>query len=132
MTDKRLFTPEGELREEYRFLDQPTATSPPGVLAPAPPIESLALAPPLAAESADDGPSFFDLLAMIAEPASLYLGDLTLPDGQSAEDVEMARLHIELLAMLRRKTAGNLTDQESMVLDDTLARLQMRYVEKRS
>lgn len=77
------------------------------------------------------GASFYDLAAMLAEPVAIYLGDLELPDGQSAENLEMARLHIDLLDVLRQKTAGNLTAQESAFLEDLLYRLRVRYVQKR-
>jgi hypothetical protein len=43
----------------------------------------------------------------------------------------MARLHIDLLDLLRQKTAGNLTVQESAFLEDLLYRLRVRYVQKR-
>ena len=62
---------------------------------------------------------------------ALYLGDAELPDGGSAENLDMARLHIDLLDVLRRKTAGNLSVQESATMDDLLYRLRMRYVQKR-
>ena len=68
---------------------------------------------------------------MLAEPVAIYLGDLELPDGESAENLEMARLHIDLLDILRQKTAGNLTAQESTFLEDLLYRLRVRYVQKR-
>jgi uncharacterized protein DUF1844 len=77
------------------------------------------------------GASFYDLAAMLAEPVAIYLGDLELPDGESAENLEMARLHIDLLDILRQKTAGNLTAQESDFLEDLLYRLRVRYVQKR-
>ncbi len=133
VTDKRLFTSDGELREEYRFLEQ--ASPPPPEAAPVPVSPTVATPQQASAGSLSppgEGPTFLDLLAMIAEPAALYLGDLALPGGQSAEDLDLARLHIDLLALLREKTAGNLSAEESMMLEDTLYRLQMRYVEKRS
>jgi hypothetical protein len=77
------------------------------------------------------GPSFFDLVAILAEPVPIYLGDAELPDGQDATNLEMARLHIDLLAVLRQKTAGNLTAQEAAFLEDLLYRLRVRYVQKR-
>lgn len=151
VTDKRMFTADGELREEYRFLDEKsTATAtpePPAARSPEPPAP---VAPPAREEPRRQaapaverapvdfpsslpgmGPSFFDLVQMLMEPAVIYLGDMPLPDGQSAEDLEMARLHIDMLDMLRQKTAGNLTAQESAFLEDLLHRLQLRYVQKR-
>jgi hypothetical protein len=164
VTDKRIFTPEGELKDEFRHLkeaapvaperpperreDIPAAdrerepsrerTSepsdprrpsrqprPPADEAPGPPLELPGSPPGFGA------PSFYDVVAVLAEPASLYLGDVPLPDGQSAENLEMARLHIDLLDVLRQKTAGNLTAQETAVLEDVLYRLRVRYVQKR-
>ncbi len=76
------------------------------------------------------GPGFFDLVAMLAEPIAFLLGDAQLPDGQSAEDLPRARLQIDLLGVLDEKTRGNLSAEESAVLENLLARLRMRYVEK--
>lgn len=158
IVDKRMFTPEGELREEYSFLEEratpkaeeseeserPAAEAADGE-APAELAERAAAEPP-ETEDASTGrppvdlpempgvgpqPGFVDLLSLVAEPAAVYLGDARLPDGRSAEDLDMARLHIDLLDVLRKKTAGNLTAQESTVLEDLLYRLRMRYVEKR-
>lgn len=143
VTDKRMFTPEGELREEYRFLSEkstPEAAPP----EPPPQPEPSRQAEPEPRRAAtlemdmDDtgqgfpggGPGLYDLAAMLAEPAAIYLGDAPLPDGQWAENLEMARLHIDLLDVLRQKTAGNLSAQESAFLEDLLYRLRVRYVQK--
>jgi uncharacterized protein DUF1844 len=153
VTDKRMFTPDGELREEYRFLnekatstttaDEPAPEPPPAPrAAPSepPPREEPPRAPASEATPRVDmpatppelgGPSFFDLVAMMAEPVQIYLGDAMLPDGQDATNLEMARFHIDLLAVLRQKTAGNLAAQESAFLEDLLYRLRVRYVQKR-
>jgi hypothetical protein len=162
VTDKRIFTPEGDLREEYRFLDEKStaageaaeAAPPAAVAAPPPAPEPPHAAPdrgpdpgmghgyePAPAVPGFDlpgGPAmegerragFFDLAAMLAEPAALYLGDVPLPDGQFTVDLEMARLHIDLLDTLRQKTAGNLTAQEATFVEDLLYRLKVRYVQK--
>ncbi len=147
VTDKRMFTPEGELREEYRVLHEKATASPEPVPAPAPaaPEPPVAAAPPPGAgfvghETApplelpgtppEYGPSLYDLVSMLAEPIPLYLGDMDLPDGQVVENLEMARLHIDLLDVLRQKTAGNLTAQEAAYLEDLLYRARVRYVQK--
>ena len=171
VTDKRIFTPEGDLKDEFQHLkDQPppsvtperpaateTASAPPAT-EPAPRQPKQPQAPPKQSSSdprsAGRGasapppepsprlelpgtppgygaPTFYDLVAVLAEPVSLYLGDIPLPDGQSAENLEMARLHIDLLDVLRQKTAGNVSAQESSVLEDVLYRLRLRYVQKR-
>lgn len=141
VTDKRMFTPDGELREEYRFLDQKSTAAGSAEPAPAPPREAprRPAAEPEAMPRMElpqtppdlGGPSFFDLVAILAEPIPIYLGDAVLPDGKDATNLEMARLHIDLLAVLRQKTAGNLTAQEAAFLEDLLYRLRVRYVQKR-
>lgn len=139
VTDKRMFTPEGELREEYRFIEEKSTEPEP---APEPPaVSSPAAAPEPPAAAADPrlelpgsplgGPSFYDLVSILAEPAAVYLGEAELPDGQSMENLEMARVYIDVLDVLRHKTAGNLTVQEKAFLEDLLYRLRVRYVQKR-
>jgi hypothetical protein len=139
VTDKRMFTSEGELREEYRFLSEKSTSETPETTPPPQPEpvrraepEPRRTAPP-EMDMDDDamgGPGIYDLAAMLAEPAAIYLGDAPLPDGQWAENLEMARLHIDLLDVLRQKTAGNLSAQESAFLEDLLYRLRVRYVQK--
>jgi hypothetical protein len=139
VTDKRIFTAEGELKEEYRFLNEPTTPTEPPPAPPPPRRETAAAEQPaepaarleLPSTPPGHGPTFFDLVLMLAEPASLYLGDVELPDGQVAENLEMARAHIDLLDVLRQKTMGNLNLQEGAFLEDLLYRLRVRYVQKR-
>lgn len=170
-----MFTDDGELREEYRFLEQGKgadgAAQPPpagdrgGQAAPSEPASgpggAAAIgAEPSAAASGPGGPAasgpapsapagapaasgagepppgaagspgFVDLIAALAEPIAFLLGDAQLPDGRSAQDLPRARLHIDLLAVLQEKTRGNVSDQETALLEDLLAQLRMRYVEK--
>ena len=143
VTDKRMFTADGELREEFRSLVDVAPTAAPAPSDPVPPPA----APPVPAPAGYEDetarlelpgtppglgrPSFLDLVSLLAEPIALYLGDLTLPDGSSAENLEMARLHIDLLDVLRQKTAGNLSAQELAVLEDLLYRSRVRYVQLR-
>ena len=150
VTDKRLFTSEGELKEEYRHLEETSPESP--VVEPSEPTESPTSQPPPAPEpvarvsttgpAADQGletptgaetteaPTFFDLVAAVAQPIALYLGDVKMPDGESMENLQLARLHIDLLEILQQKSAGNLTDEEGSFLQDLLYQLRLRYVEK--
>lgn len=149
VTDKRMFTPDGALREEYRFLNEKSTSETVEAAPPEPVVESRPEPPremprrpgaerePAARVDLPEtppelgGPSFFDLVAVLAEPIPIYLGDAPLPDGHDATNLEMARLHIDLLAILRQTTAGNLTAQEAAFLEDLLYRLRVRYVQKR-
>ena len=172
VTDKRIFTPGGDLKEEYRFLEEnategpeapAAATAAPPAAAghepavpppprgssdprraasdhqppgrePFPPSARSPEPPPLEIPGSPPGlgaPTFYDLAAMLAEQAALYLGDLETEEGQIPENLEIARLHIDLLDVLRQKTAGNLSAQEAAFLEDLLYRLRVRYVQKR-
>jgi hypothetical protein len=140
VTDKRMFTPDGQLRVE--LAPEPPAEAVAGEAAPEPPPAEpaprptepppLGEGPRLELPGAPPGlgPSFFDLIAVLAEPISVYLGDVPLPDGESAENLEAARFHIDLLDLLRQRTAGHVTAQEKAVLEDLLYRTRMRYVQK--
>lgn len=155
VTDKRMFTPDGELREDYRHLDVPEAaqegeaTPDEGqapAAAPSAPDEAAASAaepkpagasPPQPDAGAREGggrypaeATFFDLLGVLAEPIALFLGDARLPDGRSAEDLDAARFYIDLLEVVQQKTAGSLSAEESALLEDLLYRLRLRYVQK--
>ena len=151
VTDKRIFTADGELREGFKELEESPAAAP---SVPQPTPEPTRAEPPAAAPGAQEsqtapgqgggrhieiptgvpglaGPSFFDLVAVVAEPVPIYLGEIALPDGRTAENLEMARLHIDLLEVLRQKSTGNLSAQELGFLEDLLYELRLRYVQKR-
>lgn len=167
VTDKRMFTPDGELREEFRFIEErpssretPAAgdepgeprNGGPGAQQPAvstgsqgaasrepeeappdrpgareasgPPLEL-----PLAGSVPGAGPGFFDLIGTLAEPASKFLSAAASSNEERTSYLELARLYIELLDVLRGKTLGNLTAQESAALEDALYQLRVAYVE---
>ena len=49
--------------------------------------------------------------------------------GRLEKDLPSARQNLDLLAMLREKTRGNLTAEEEKLVDNLLSDLRMRYVE---
>jgi hypothetical protein len=136
VTDKRMFTPEGELREEHRSGGDAAASPAVAEVAGSETTSGTAAAaeptpPPSPSLGLDSEVGFYDLVAAIAEPAALYLGEAALPDGTIVADLGLARAHIDLLAVLQAKTAGNLTREESAALEEVLYRLRMHYVQKR-
>ncbi len=69
------------------------------------------------------------LLLSLASTAMLYLG-APGPDGKTgAANLPRAQEMIDLLAVLERKTTGNLTPDESALLGNLLYTLRLRYVE---
>ncbi len=67
---------------------------------------------------------------MHAQNAALFLGQIPNPKtGEGEVNLELAKMFIDQLAMIQEKTRGNLTNDESTVLRNTLSNLQMVYVE---
>jgi hypothetical protein len=74
--------------------------------------------------------TFNGLLMMLGATGMVQLGAAPDPtSGESRPDLEGAKQTIELLDILKQKTAGNLTESESRLLDDILCDLRLRYVE---
>lgn len=75
-------------------------------------------------------PSFTALLMMLAGSAVINLGETPNPSTNKVEkNLALAQHTIDILAMLKEKTKGNLTTEESGLLDEILYNLRMRYVE---
>ena len=73
---------------------------------------------------------FIEFVMMHAQNAALFLGQIPNPKtGQGEVNLELAKMFIDQLAMIQEKTRGNLSSEEAAVLRNTLANLQMVYVE---
>ena len=73
---------------------------------------------------------FNALLLMLGTAALVHLG--VAPDpvtGEAKPDLAQTKQAIDLLDVLKVKTAGNLTAAESGLLDDLLFDLRMRYLD---
>jgi hypothetical protein len=78
---------------------------------------------------ADDPASFVNFLSTLATNAAAALGAVPHPvTGQRTLDLDSGKFWIDVLAMLREKTKGNLLDKEARLLDGLLADLRMQYV----
>lgn len=63
--------------------------------------------------------------------ALIALGDIPHPATNLQEaNLEQAKYLIDILGMLADKTQGNLTPNESQLLEDAVYQLRMRFVEK--
>jgi hypothetical protein len=79
--------------------------------------------------AARDPASFISFLMSIASNAASALGMMEHPVTHQREvDVELGKHWIDVLGMLQKKTAGNLSSQESRMLEGLLADLRMQYV----
>ena len=73
---------------------------------------------------------FIEFFMMQAQNAALFLGQIPNPKtGEGEVNLELAKMFIDQLAMIQEKTRGNLTNEETTVLRNTLSNLQMAYVE---
>jgi hypothetical protein len=73
---------------------------------------------------------FIEFVMMQAQNAALFLGQIPNPQtGQAEVNLDVARMFIDQLGMIQEKTRGNLTTEESTVLRNALASLQMAFVE---
>ena len=92
--------------------------------APAPAPRS---APPPA--PADPGRNLVGLFMMLGGSALMALGEADPTTGQRGQpDLPMAAEVIDVLALLREKTEGHRSAEETQVLEDLLYDLQVRYV----
>lgn len=155
VTDKRIFTPEGDIREEFRKdirpvepsfkkMEEPAAApvaeKPP--VKPAQPEErrSRTEGPPpggdrrrtLADKAQNPGTAFSHFVEPLIAQAYMSLGMLRNPyePSKPTMDPGAARQMIEILTMLQEKTAGNLTPDEEDFLTTHLGELKLAFVQR--
>ena len=148
VTDKRIFTPEGDIREEFRQDIKPsdparmkaaaaTAAKPPDP-APQERKQKEATAPlggdrprTMADKAQNPGTAFADFVEQLIAQGYMALGLLKNPYQQKpAIDAAAARQMIEILGMLKEKTVGNLTEQEEDFLHTHLGELKLAFVQR--
>jgi hypothetical protein len=155
VTDKRIFTAEGEIREEFRDQitpSEPNVTPNAGGQAPPPVAPAGEGAPPPSerrkedkgapADTGDrrrtmkdkatnpDSP-FTNFIEPLIAQAYMSLGMLRNPyQPQAKIDPGAARQMIDILTLLQEKTAGNLTPDEDDFLQTHLAELKLAYVQR--
>ena len=81
-------------------------------------------------QSGEMSQRFIEFVMMQAQNAALFLGQIPNPQtGKGEVNLELAKMFIDQLAMIQEKTRGNLTNEETAVLRNTLSNLQMAFVE---
>ena len=109
--------------------EAPAAPAAPDLAAPAPRTAPAGSAYPGPAAPSQGGPDLQGLFIMLASSALVNLGEAADPEtGERVLDLEQAREAIDLLSLLRVKTEGNRTEQESHLLEEMLYDLQLRFV----
>ena len=81
--------------------------------------------------SREDTLRFLDMVTLFGQQAMISLGKLVNPmTGKAEKNLPAARLFIDTLEMIERKTQGNLNKDESKVLQATLTDLRLMFVEE--
>jgi hypothetical protein len=97
---------------------------------PVPPPPRAPSASPPATDRDTTGPELANLFVMFASSALIALGEAPDPtSGERTVDLDQAREAVDILLLLREKTEGNRTEQESQLLEEILYDLQMRFVQ---
>lgn len=156
VTDKRIFTAEGDIREEFRDDIKPSepmsakapeaapethAETPPEPKPPAgerrsqphgtPPPETGERRRTMADKATNPGSPFTNFIEPLIAQGYMSLGMLRNPyQPQSKIDVGAARQMIEILTLLKEKTEGNLTADEDDFLETHLGELKLAYVQR--
>jgi hypothetical protein len=147
VTDKRIFTAEGEIREEFRTEIKPAerqAVPPPAATAastppPAEPERKSETRPgggeerrrTLADKAENPGTPFSNFIEPLIAQAYMSLGLLRNPyQPQSKIDTNAARQMIEILTLLKDKTRNNLDPDEEDFLETHLGELKLAFVQR--
>ena len=140
VADRRKFNADGSLREgvtiepELAKEEQAAESTPAEPVESAPEIETPVLDDEIDEDvdipGADDPASFVNFLSTLATNAAAALGAMPHPaTGKRTLDLDTGKYWLDILAMLREKTNGNLHKEEARLLDGLLADLRMQYVQ---
>ena len=142
VTDKHIFTPEGDLREEFRDEIKPAdpMAAKPAETPAEKPAEKKAekKEPPreerrrtIADKAQNPGTAFTEFVEPLIAQAYMSLGMLRNPYQPKPQiDTGAARQMIEILTMLKEKTNGNLTVDEDDFLSTHLGELKLAFVQR--
>mgnify|MGYP001213434258 CR=1 FL=1 len=76
-------------------------------------------------------PTFLTLIQMFQLEGMVALGKMLNPGtNQKTKNLDQARHIINMLEVLDKKTANNLTDDERRFLEQTLSTLRLNFVEE--
>ena len=140
VTDRRQFTSEGEARQEAESseAETPREKSSPQQTEE---MKSPDIAEQDSQESEQDlqeseqdsqeSINFSSFLLSIATTGMVHLGEIPEPTtGQAQENLEAARQMIDIVGILKEKTEGNLSSEESQLLENLLYELRMKFLSK--
>ena len=74
---------------------------------------------------------FMQLLYMFHTSAMQGLGKIADPSGNMQRNLEYVSQTIDLMAMLKEKTKGNISSEMEKMLDGMLSELRLNYVDEK-
>ena len=78
-------------------------------------------------------PLFVNLVLTLHGAAMQHMGKVKNPlTDQVERDMAQAEMSIDMLDMLRKKSDGNLTDEENNILSRTLNELKMNFMDEKT
>jgi hypothetical protein len=123
--DRRRFSATGEARDDVREDGSEAAPANDAGR----PVDTGT--PPGSDHAADSEISFASFLLSLSTQALVHLGEIADPvDGSTHVSLDAARQIIDILAVLREKTTGNLDPAENALLESALYDLRMKYVDR--
>lgn len=73
--------------------------------------------------------NFSSLIFSLSSSALFHIGEIADPQtGEKKKDLPLAKHAIDTIAMLKEKTEGNRTDEETKFVESVLTDLRWRYV----
>lgn len=127
--DKRIFAETGDARRDEE--SSPGAKHVESQTEPERPVskEEASEMPP---EEAFPEVNFINFVLSLSTTAMYHFGDFPDPVSQKSQrNLVAAKQTIDILAMLKSKTEGNLDDNEKSLMDGLLFELRMRYVKEK-
>ena len=74
--------------------------------------------------------NFLNYITSLGFQAMIFMGEIPNPATKEIDkNLEQAKFLIDTLSMLKEKTEGNLTEQEKILLENSVYELQMKYVQ---
>jgi hypothetical protein len=120
VADRRIFTEDGTVRKDRVADPKLEAALEKDFASVASPRLGAETAPPM---------TFQTLILSLSTTAMLQMGLLAAQDqNQPEKDMEGAKQTIDILQILKEKTAGNLGEEESQLLEASLFDLKMWYL----
>ncbi len=75
--------------------------------------------------------NLFNLVISLSQAAMLSMGKIAHPEtGETTVNLDLAKVNIDILQMIKEKTTGNLSKKEDEVLSETLTNLQLTYADE--